>query len=97
MYQTEEANCNVTQGYKIFKQLKDLRVERKAKSQELNCLYALTGYIDCDAFADTCEANLSEVEDVMGVPEPENSTNSQFENTVQQEIYAVEKINDMVV
>lgn len=92
--QTEDANCNVAQGYKIFKRLKDLRVERKVKSQELNCLYALTDYIDCEAFADTCEANLGDVEDAMGVSRMENSTNSQDENAVEQDIYV--EINDMV-
>lgn len=95
MSQTEDANCNVAQGYKIFKRLKDLRVERKAKSQELNCLYALTDYIDCEAFADTCEANLGGVEEAMGVSGMENSTSSQAENAVEQDIYV--EISDMVV
>lgn len=95
--QTEDANCNVAQGYKIFKRLKDLRVERKAKSQELNCLYALTDYIDCDALADVCETNLTEVEEIMGVPVQEDVTNGQLENVVEQDIYVVEKIKDMVV
>ena len=40
--ETEDANCNVAQGYKIFKRLKELRLEKKAKMKELNCLYALT-------------------------------------------------------
>lgn len=95
--QTEDANCNVAQGYKIFKRLKDLRVERKAKSQELNCLYALTDYIDCEALADVCETNLTEVEEIMGVPVQEDVTNGQLENVVEQDIYVVEKIKDMVV
>ena len=51
---TEDANCNVAQGYKVFKRLKELRLERKAKAKELDCLHALTDYIDCDALADTC-------------------------------------------
>lgn len=64
LQETEDANCNVAQGYKVFKRLKDLRVSRKAKSQELNCLYAMTDYIDCEAMADTCEANLEEIEKI---------------------------------
>lgn len=40
MPETEDANCNVAQGYKVFKRLKELRLERKAKLQELDCLYA---------------------------------------------------------
>lgn len=66
---TEEANCNVAQGYKIFKRLKELRLERKAKAKELDCLYALTDYIDCKDLADTCEANLKEVEGIMEISE----------------------------
>lgn len=69
LQKTESANCNVAQGYKVFKRLKELRLERKAKSQELNCLYALTDYIDCDALADTCEGNLAEIENIMHVKE----------------------------
>ncbi len=58
LLETEDANCNVAQGYKVFKRLKELRLERKAKSKELDCLCALTDYIDCDALVDTCESNL---------------------------------------
>lgn len=64
---TEDANCNVAQGYKVFKQLKELRLEKKAKMQELDCLYALTDYMDCEALADSCEDNLAEVEQIMNV------------------------------
>ena len=43
LMETEDANCNVAQGYKVFKRLKELRLEKKAKTKELNCLYALSG------------------------------------------------------
>ena len=69
LLETEDANCNVAQGYKVFKRLKELRLEKKAKTKELNCLYALTDYIDCESLADTCEDNLAEIEDIMEVPE----------------------------
>lgn len=32
LLETEDANCNVAQGYKIFKRLKELRLEKKQKS-----------------------------------------------------------------
>lgn len=69
LLQTEDANCNVAQGYKVFKRLKELRLEKKEKVKELNCLYALTDYIDCESLADTCEDNLAEIEDIMGILE----------------------------
>ena len=31
LLETEDANCNVTQGYKVFKRLKELRLEKKAR------------------------------------------------------------------
>lgn len=55
LLETEDANCNVAQGYKVFKRLKNLRLEKKVKTRELNCLYALTDYIDCESLADTCD------------------------------------------
>lgn len=98
LHQTENANCNVAQGYKIFKRLKDLRLERKEKSQELNCLYVLTDYIDCDALADTCEANLIEVEEIMGESGAADVINGQAVNLTGQEIYEeAEEVRDMVV
>lgn len=57
------------EGYKIFKKLKELRINRREKQQELNCMYALTDYIDYEALADTCEENIAEVEDIMNVKE----------------------------
>lgn len=78
LVQTEDTNCNVAQGYKVFKRLKELRIERKAKSKELDCLYALTGYIDCEALADVCDSNLKKVEGFLGVSEQSNVTNNQM-------------------
>ena len=70
--ETEEAKCNVAQGYNVFKKLKELRLERKAKMEELKCLYVLTDYIDCEALADTCEDNLDEIEEILDVPNLKN-------------------------
>lgn len=73
LLEIEDANCNVAQGYKVFKRLKELRLEKKAKIKELNCLYALTDYIDCESLADTCEDNLAEIEEIMEIEIPEHS------------------------
>lgn len=96
LLETEDANCNVAQGYKVFKRLKELRLERKAKSKELDCLYALTDYIDCDALADTCESNLTEVEEIMGVSEQRDVAKLKPVDKEQGEIHVVEDIKDMV-
>lgn len=97
LVETEEANCNVAQGYKVFKRLKELRLEKKAKNQELNCLYALTDYIDCQSLADVCEDNLAEIEKIIGVPEHREVTPMQPEADEQEEnMYAAENIEDMV-
>ena len=73
LLEIEDANCNVAQGYKVFKRLKELRLAKKAKIKELNCLYALTDYIDCESLADTCEDNLAEIEEIMEIEIPEHS------------------------
>lgn len=99
LLEIEDANCNVAQGYKIFKRLKELRLEKKAKIKELNCLYALTDYIDCESLADTCEDNLAEIEEIMGIEIPEHSevTKMQPVDDGQKEnMYLAEDINDMV-
>lgn len=94
LMETEDANCNVAQGYKIFKRLKELRLEKKAKMKELNCLYALTDYIDCESLADTCEDNLAEIEDIMEVPEHSEVTKMQpVDNGQEENMHIVE---DMV-
>ena len=89
---TEEANCNVAQGYKVFKRLKELRLERKTKLQELECLYALTDYIDCEALADTCEDNLTEIETILNV---KNSSEITMIQSVEEDS-RVESMQDMV-
>lgn len=97
LLETEDANCNVAQGYKVFKRLKDLRLEKKAKTRELNCLYALTDYIDCESLADTCDDNLAEVEGIMGVLEQNEVTKLRFADNEQEEnMHVVENIKDMV-
>ena len=94
LLEIEDANCNVTQGYKVFKRLKELRLEKKAKIKELNCLYALTDYIDCESLADTCEDNLAEIEDIMEVPEHSEVTKMQpVDNGQEENMHIVE---DMV-
>lgn len=99
LLEIEDANCNVAQGYKVFKRLKELRLEKKVKIKELNCLYALTDYIDCESLADTCEDNLAEIEEIMEIEIPEHSevTKMQPVDDEQKEnMYLAEAINDMV-
>lgn len=97
LLETEDANCNVTQGYKVFKRLKELRLERKEKTKELNCLYALTDYIDCESLADTCEDNLAEIEDIMEGTEHSEVTKMQpVDNEQNENMHLVDDIKDMV-
>lgn len=93
---TEDANCNVAQGYKVFKRLKELRLERKKKSRELQCLYALTDYIDCDALADTCEENLDEVEALMKDEEKAAIAKMRIGEERQEALCIAEDIQDKV-
>lgn len=97
LQEIEVANCNVAQGYKVFKRLKELRLDKKAKEQELNCLYALTDYIDCDILADACENSLVEIEDIMNVEEDNPSFSEQNIGSEEQQICVVESVRDLVV
>lgn len=65
MEQMEEANYNVTQGYKVFKQLKDLRNERKTKERELAVLKIMTECFDLTAMADAFTYNMTEIEKMI--------------------------------
>lgn len=71
MQEIEVSNCNVTQGYRMFKRLKELRLERKQKEKELECLYILTERFDVGALAEECEYNLAELENYLGKETPD--------------------------
>ncbi len=62
MDEIDASNCNVTQGYKMLKHLKELRNKRKEKEKELECLYILTERFDVAAMTDECESNVYEME-----------------------------------
>ena len=62
MEKIEDANYNVAQGYKVFKELKDLRNERKAKAQELEVLRTMTECFDINSMADALAYNVDEIE-----------------------------------
>lgn len=95
LLQTEDANYNVAQGYKVFKRLKELRIERKEKEKELDCLYALTDTIDCPSLAGVCEESLAEIEDIMDVQLQNNSADISEVTNEQEEIHVVKNINEM--
>lgn len=65
MEEVESANCNVAQGYKMFKRLKELRLERKDKEKELECLYILTEHFDLSVMADECNNNVDALEEFL--------------------------------
>ena len=65
MIEIENANCNAVQGYKFFKELKDLRLERKEKEKELECLYILTEHFDLPAMADECDSDVRTLEKIL--------------------------------
>ena len=78
MDKIEEANCNVTQGYKMFKRLKELRLERKQKARELECLYILTDHFDVNGMSEECDRNLEDLEHFL-FGDPEENTKSEHE------------------
>ena len=71
LLQTEDANYNVAQGYKVFKELKDLRNERKEKQKELNCLQVIVEGMNCKVMQEMYESSVSKMEDICGEKEKE--------------------------
>lgn len=65
----EETNCNVAQGYMIYKQLKKLRLTRKEKMAELDKVRLIADCFDCEAIAETYRSCL----EVMTVAENEKA------------------------
>lgn len=65
MDEIDSSNCNVAQGYKLFKRLKELRIQRKEKEKELECLYILTERFDVNYMAEECEGNAYELEKLL--------------------------------
>ena len=62
MEEIDTSNCNVAQGYKLFKKLKELRIKRKEKEKELKCLNMLTGHFDMNEMANECESTANDLE-----------------------------------
>ena len=52
------------QGYKVFKELKDLRNEKKNKSRELEALRSLTYGIDCKYMSENLAYSIQEMEQI---------------------------------
>lgn len=96
LLETENANCNVAQGYKVFKRLKELRLERKNKAKELECLFALTDGIDCDALAERCHRGLEKIDSIVGETQQYTVVRETLAESGQEKLHVVGKIGDMV-
>ena len=87
MENCENMNCNVTQGYKIFKQIKELRLLRKGKIDELSKVSLIADNFDCDAMADTYQYCVETMTGESGQDfEHENEQDACEENESQKEM-----------
>lgn len=59
--EVENANYNVTQGYSVYKRLKELRNTKKKLQKELDALYILTYGINCNQMAENMSACVEEL------------------------------------
>ena len=69
MYRLEDSNLNVTQGYNVYKQLRELRVLRKKKETELDKLKIMISRFDVKSMADGYAETLEEYKEYMGEDE----------------------------
>lgn len=73
MEEMEQANCNVAQGYKMFKKLKDLRLARKKKKRELDAVRILTECFDITVMKTISKRNTNDLDRLL------NGTEIEFE------------------
>lgn len=76
MYRLEDSNLNVTQGYNVYKQLRELRVLRKKKEMELDKLRIMVSRFDVKSMVDGYAETLEEYKEYMGEAETTNDTES---------------------
>ena len=69
----EEESCNVAQGYKLFKKLKDLRIEKREKLDQLQKVSVIAERLDVDVMREIFE----EIEDEYGLDQEDLSDNVQ--------------------
>lgn len=67
--QIESASCNVTQGYKVYKELKDLRVMRRQKDKELQCLEEMVSCFDCSSMEQAFRYSVGVITGIMAPAE----------------------------
>ena len=60
--QIEEGSFSAVQGYMVFKRLRDLRIERKEKLQELEAVSILVEPFNCDAIKEHFEDSVEEIQ-----------------------------------
>lgn len=81
----ENAKCNVTQGYNLFKKMQELRLARREKEKELTSLTILTEHFDLTAMADECVQDAADLDAYLNSSDEEEqaqeSTDS-FDKTV---------------
>lgn len=75
----EDANYNVTQGYRAFKELKDLRNERKETFAELQAVQMIAERFDCESMLEAYEEIEAEMQSNTDPGFQENETQSGFE------------------
>ena len=64
----------------MFKHLKELRLERKQKTRELECLYILTDHFDVNGMSEECDRNLEDLEHFLFGETEENIESEETEN-----------------
>lgn len=69
MIMIEDAKFNVTQGYKVFKQLKELRNLKKEKQKEYDCISALTNGLSIGEVSDKAYYAVKDIEEILEVTE----------------------------
>ena len=76
--EVENANYNVTQGYSVYKRLKELRNTKKKLQKELDALYILTYGINCNQMAGNMAACVEELDVLYAEAVNEKATSEEI-------------------
>ena len=59
----ERDRCNAAEGYQYFRRLRQLRLDRRDRQQELASVQLFAERFDCEAMRETCEEIVGAMEE----------------------------------
>ncbi len=74
MNEIETSDCDMTQGYDMFRRLKELSLERRNLTKQLKCLHILTANLDVKMITEEYESRLEALKAYLNVSGEEDNS-----------------------